>query len=100
MPYSDYIIATPEPMLTLVLNSNPFTGGYGTMLTAYWKKSGFCWTTFIIGMLQNWLLGLSWGWLYSFWLTIPGFIMLICVWAWVYWHTYQVYKVSRQTYHC
>ena len=100
MGYSDYIIATPEPMFTLWLNLFPFTAGMGTAFTAYWKKGDFCWVTFIIGLLQHWLIMVGFGMLYSFWLSLIGFILFWVAYGWNLWHTYQVYKASRATYHC
>ena len=99
MGYSDFVIATPEPMFTIFLNIMPFTAGVGTMFTAYWKQGGFCVKTFILGWVQNWLVLVGYGLLYSFWLSLLGLIFLLGGYIWTLWHTFQVYKVSRATYH-
>ena len=102
MGYYDYIIATPEPMFTIFLNCNPLTAGLGTSFTAYWKKTGFCAVTFILGLVQKTLTMMGFvmlmpqlAWL----LWLPG---LICFWGgyiWNLYHTFQVYKASRAVYH-
>ena len=99
MGYSDFVIATPEPMLTIYLNMSPFTAGMGTMFTAYWKQGGFCVKTFILGFVMQWLTMLGFGMMYSFWLSLLGLIIFLGAYIWNLWHTFQVYKVSRATYH-
>ena len=103
MGYSDYIIATPEPMFTIFLNICPFTAGVGTSFTAYWKKTGFCFVTFIIGLVQQWLTVMGWiclvnpaiAWL----LWLPGLLCFLIGYFWNLYHTFQVYKASRAVYH-
>ena len=77
MGYSDFVIATPEPMLMLVLNLCPFTAGHGTITSAFWKKDGFCFVNLLIGLLTHWLMIVSYVWLYSFWLSLFGAILWI-----------------------
>jgi len=103
MGYSDYIIATPEPMLTIALNIIPFTTGWGTSLTAYWKKTGFDTVTFIIGLVQQWLTCMGFAmlcnplWVWLLWL--PGLVCFLGGYIWSLYHTFQVYKASRAVYH-
>ena len=49
MGYSDFVIATPEPQLAFL--SNLLFPGFGTMLSAYYKKGGLCMKTFALGFV-------------------------------------------------
>ena len=49
MQYSDFVVATPEPQLTIL--ANLILPGFGTKLSAYYKDGGICFKTWGIGML-------------------------------------------------
>ena len=87
MPYSDFVVATPEPQLAIL--ANLILPGVGTKLSSYYKDGGICFKTWGIGMLQNILYitaitSIYWWW---FWWWVPFYpaiwlLIQFLVWAW------------------
>ena len=103
MGYSDYVIATPNMMFTDWLNKSPLTAGLGTAYTAYFKKTGFCYLTFFMGIVQNWLIYGSYVMIYYFWLNwfllAISVVLFIIFYGWVFYHTHLLDKASAGVFH-
>lgn len=92
-------VATPEPMLTVWLNLNPITAGYGTVLSAYWGKDGFDFFSFAVGMLIHWMMLLAYGLMYFFFSLWIGLLIWLLAYLPNLYLTHRIYSSSREVYY-
>ena len=88
MAYSDFVIPVMDPAVVLLLQI--FLPGFGIKLSAYYKKGGFCFKTWALGFVQNFLFTFV---MYFFGWTL---ILPLAVWLWSVFHGYLVFKASKE----
>ena len=82
---------------------NMLQPGLGTQFSAYYNKAGVSWKTFGMGMLQSflWVLFLNGAYLTAW--TILGFFVCcfiaFLVYVWNIYHSYLIWRVSRETFY-
>ena len=101
MGYSDFVVATPEPQLTILLNF--WLPGMGTKMSAYYKKGGLDFKVWGIGFIQNslwmffWFSAYWWSWtILFFWINA---LVAQLIWLWAQIHSYLIWKASKETYY-
>ena len=90
--YSSTVRPMPEPQLQFLLNI--IKPGVGTLLTAFYGPGGsFCPKTFAVALAQ----ALIWDFFFfMIWIPILRELGIFVMWVWAVYHSYLVYKVSRE----